>query len=32
MLEDFAEEKETFWAIKSTIFKSLKIRIFLQGG
>ena len=31
MLKDFAEEKKHFWAIKSTIFKNLKIRIFPKG-
>ena len=31
MLKQFAEEKETFFGYKSTIFKSLKIRIFPKG-
>ena len=31
MLKDFAEKKKPFWAIKSRIFNSLKIRIFPKG-
>ena len=31
MLNDFAEKKETFLAIKNIIFQSLKNRIFPKG-
>ena len=31
MLNDFAEKKETFFAIKNRIFQSLKNRIFPKG-